>query len=253
MAQMAKPLPRPKKYNRQTPYSLPASSFYFLVAGLALATFFLVILVFHDGGDDFEWVTAGLASSGVLIVGVVLREVVLRNARERHIARRRMLDRNLRAIPVPSGEYPISGKFTLEQNATALETIRTKSEAAKVFGRIAAGHKEVFELCAEYRRIIAKEIPNVHPDSPRLKAMMLGNKAAAELQEFHLLRWAKIESKEFAAKAENSTSADESAMHRQKAKGVIDLALSYYPENKELLASADFLSNIDEPNDRRPS
>lgn len=229
---------------KRTPYWLPATGFYFLVFGVAVATFFLVILIFHEGGNEVELVTAGLSASAVLIGGVVLREIILRGARERHIASRRLLDRNIQSVVSShSGEFAVNRKFTLEQIMIAIDAMRAKSDAAKVFNRIAAGHKEVFDLCDEYRRIVAVEIPNTHPDSPRLKAMVRGRRIAAQLHEVHMLRWAEIESSEAAQKAAMSASLNEKIEYENHARGVVDFALRYYPEDQRLLESARYLES----------
>ncbi len=193
--------------------------------------------IFSDGSGDTEWVVAGLAASVVLGSGVVLREVVLRNARERYIAAGNRLDLNVRA-PSISGEHRMGPKLTLERNAAALENIKRKSEAAKVFGRLSAGHKEVFVLCEEYIRMVSSEIPNVHPASPRLKALTTGHDTAAKIHRHHLLRWSEIEAKELSGAAQNAVTFNERIGNAQKAKGAIDYALGYYPDDKNLLESA---------------
>jgi len=237
---------------RRTPFWLPATGFYFLVFGVAVGTFFFVILIFHDGGNEVEIVSSGLAASGVLIFGVILREVVFRGVRGRYIERQRMLDMNLGSVPTPSGEYSIGRKFTLEQNATALEAIKQKSDAAKVFGRISEGHREVFELCAEYRQIVNAEIPKTHPESPRLKAMIRGRRKTGELQQYHLLRWAEIESKRFAEKAVAAISDSERSEFAEKARGILQFALGYYPEDPRLVESARFLDMFEASNGSKP-
>ncbi|MGH9948290.1 MAG: hypothetical protein ACRD6X_13990 [Pyrinomonadaceae bacterium] len=229
------------KAHARKPFWLPALSFYFLVTGIAAAIFFLVILLFHDGVEEYEWVSAGLVSSGVLIAGVILREVLLRSVRERHIMRRNLLDRNVRRVSINSGEYNLRPKFTLEQNTAALETVRTKSEAAKVFGRIAAGHLEVFDLCVEYLRIVADEIPRVHPESPRLGALKRGYRFAADLQRFHLLKWAEIEASANAAKAASAASIEDKLAFNEAAKNVIEFAARFYPEDSKLNESMKFI------------
>lgn len=202
-----------------------------------------MIGIFSDGRGDTEWVVAGLASSVVLGSGVVLREVVLRNARERYIAAGNRLDLNVR-VPSISGEYRIGPKFTLEKNTSALENIRRKSEAAKVFGRLSAGHKEVFELCEEYIRIVSSEIPHVHPASPRLKALSAGHDTAARLHRRHLLKWSEIEAKELSGAAQNAATFDERIGFAQKAKGAIEYALVYYPDDRNLQESALLLDEL---------
>ncbi len=226
------------------PFWLPASSFYFLVAGFAVATFFLIILLFHDGDTEVEWVSAGLVASGVLVAGVFLREIVLRSVRERHIAHRNLLDRNIRSAVSQSGEFNLANKFTLEKNAAALNVIQTKSDAAKIFGRISAGHREVFDLCVEYRRIVADELPQIHPNSPRLDALTRGNRYAAGLQKYHLLKWAEIEARELAEKASKATSLDDREKYADEAMNVIQFAAGFYPAEPKLNASKLFIEEF---------
>ncbi|MFL6466939.1 MAG: hypothetical protein ACJ72Z_03180 [Pyrinomonadaceae bacterium] len=233
----------PKKRSVRRPFWLPASSFYFLIAAIAVASFFLVVGIFSNGDREPELVAAGLTASGILIAGVFVREVVLRHARERYIIERNRLDANLRN-PVPVSNDQRSSKFTLEMNSTALDHIRKKSEAAKVFSRLSAAHKEVFELCEEYRSIISAEIPNIHPDSPRLKALIRGNGEALKLHKWHVLKWAEIESRSLASEARDAENAEKRAEFARKAKRAIEFALERYPEEKELSSSAILLDEV---------
>src|SRR5688572_31765962 len=107
---------RSKRSGTRRPFWLPASSFYFLVVALALATFFLVLGLYQERSKDNEWVVAGLAASGVLVGGFVLRELVLRHARERFLIEQERLDRNLRHPAAFSSRGAESSKFTLEKN-----------------------------------------------------------------------------------------------------------------------------------------
>ncbi len=128
----------PRKFNNRKstrkPFWLPASSFYFLVAGFSAASFFFVIGILHDDGTEPEFVVGGLVASGVLVAGVVVRELVLRDFRERHIADRKQLDANLKTAFARISDVP-TRKLTLESNAAAIRNIKTKSEAAMVFER----------------------------------------------------------------------------------------------------------------------
>ena len=234
----------PKRRIARKPFWLPASSFYFLIAAVAVASFFLVIGIFSTGGQEPEIVIAGLTSSGILIAGVIVREVVLRHARERYILERNRFDSNLRNPVAAFSEQTVPAKFTLEMNSAALDHIRKKSDAAKVFRRLPAGHKEVFELCEEYQRIVSAEIPNVHPESPRLKALIRGNKEASKVHKWHLLMWAEIESRSFASEARDSQNAEQRGEFAQKAIRALEFALARYPEEPELRASAELLDEV---------
>jgi hypothetical protein len=232
-----------KQRKVRRPFWLPASSFYFLISGFAVASFFLVIGIAHDDGSEPEIVFAGLVASGVLISGVILREIVLRNARERYLVERSRLDKNIESV-IELKPRVDSGKFTLEKNAAALESIKARSEAASLFDRIAQGHRDVFEMCAEYRRIVAKEMRTIHPDSPRLKALIKGNDFALKTHKFHLLRWAELESKSLTTSSRNATDVSSRIQFTEQAKEPLRLALRYYPDEPALVESLDLLEEL---------
>ena len=233
---------RTKRHDHHGPIWLPAIGYYFIILVLAAATFAFVMGLSTEVVQNGLWVTAGMIAAGVIVAGVVLRELILRNVRERRVAKTDLLDRNLKRSAA-SNEAPRS-KFTLEKNAAALDNIRRRSDAANLFGRISAGHREVFELCDEYREIVAKELPNVHPDSPRLKAFTKGSVLAGKLHRHHMLRWAEIEAHALTTEAQGSETAVGKALYAQRAKDAIDFALSRYPDDRALRESADVLDEI---------
>ena len=228
---------------KRSPFWLPASSFYFLVAGFSAASFFLVIGVMHDNASEPEIVVAGLVASGVLVTGVAVRELLLRNVRERFLAEQKQLDANLTAVLAGIREAP-PRKLTLERNAAAIRSIKMKSQAAMVFESIAEGHREVFELCAEYRRVVAHEIRNIHPDSPRLKALIQGNEFALKTHKFHILRWAELESKSLAVAANQSKEDPVRTEFMERAKRPLEIALGHYPEEPELRDSLEVIREL---------
>jgi tetratricopeptide (TPR) repeat protein len=232
-----------KQKKARRPFWLPASSFYFLISGFAVASFFLVIGIAHDDGSQPEIVFAGLVASGVLISGVILREVVLRNAREKYLIERNRLDKNIESVVHLKPQAP-SGKFTLEKNAAALESIKRRSEAANLFDRIAQGHRDVFEMCAEYRRIVASEMRTIHPDSPRLKALIKGNDFALKTHKFHLLRWAELESKSLTALSRRAVDVAGRIELTEQAKEPLSLALRNYPDEPALVESLELLDEL---------
>jgi hypothetical protein len=225
------------------PFWLPASSFYFLVTGFAAASFFLVIGVVHENGREPEIVAAGLVASSVLVAGVVLREVVMRNAREKRLIQQKRLEKNLMMFPVTNSERDAK-KFTLEKNTAAIEMIKSKAEAATVFGQIASGHREVFQLCEEYRRIVAHEIRHIHPNSPRLQALLKGNEFALRTHKYHLLRWAELESKSFASQARDAIQPSQRVENALHAKSVLLRALEQYPDEPDLKDSETLLDEL---------
>jgi hypothetical protein len=223
------------KYRR--PFWLPASNFYILAAAAAIAFFFLVWGILHDGGDSTPWIPAGIGSSVVLAAAVILREVILRSARNRFLASQRKLDMSLRAVRPRTGEMSDAGKLTLEQNAAILRQISKKSDAAKVLGKFGEGHREVYELCEEYLQAVARELPNVGVGSPRLAALRRGREVADEHRHYHLLKWAEIEARSLMSEAKSRTKAAEKLDTAQRALGAVDFAIAVYPHDPSLLDS----------------
>jgi hypothetical protein len=220
------------------PFWLPASNYYILAAAAAIAVFFLIWGVLHDGGEETPFIPAGIAASMILALAAVTREVVLRRARNRFIATQR-LENSLRQFPGRTDHDPT--KLTLERNAAILKEISRKSEAAKVLGRLAESHREVFELCDEYLAKAVRELPNVGAGSPRLAALRRGTTVVGEIHHYHLLQWAEIQSKSFSQDANKNVKLADKLASAQQAVEVIDFALKHYPEDPSLLESVQFL------------
>lgn len=218
-----------------------------MTSAVAIAFFFLVWGILHDGGDDAPWIPAGLGASIVLGSAVFIREVILRNARNRYIAQQR-LDHNLRATIRRGADGRPPAKLTLEQNAAMLKELREKSKAAKVFGHLAPGHREVFEMAGQYLAINEHELKNVGVGSPRLAALIRGKEVAEGYHKFHMLNWAEIESKGLTLEARNSIKTKDKIETAQKALSVIDAARRYYPDEPALVESEaalkEFVSSI---------
>lgn len=230
------------KYRR--PFWLPASNYYILVVAVTIGFFFLVWGILQDGFEETPWIIAGIGASIVLGGAVILREVILRSARNRFLANQRRLDQSVRGIAVQVAAAQGSSKLTLERNRAILTEIRNKSEAAKVLGKFAQGHREVFELCAEYLSASAKELPTVGAGSPRIAALRRGAEIAVEFHRFHLLRWAEIEALSLTQEAKSLSKTAEKLDTTLKALGVVDFALEYYPHERSLRESHDALQDF---------
>lgn len=218
------------------PFWLPASNYYILAVSIALAFFFLVWGILNDGHEETPWIPAGIGAAVVLASAAILREVILRQARNRFLATQRAMDRNIKGVisRVPDRE---ATKLTLERNAAILHEISLKSEAAKVLGRFAEGHREVFELCEEYLAAVRRELPNVGAGSPRIAALRRGTEVAGRYHYYHLLQWAEIESKTLTQEARKQDKIAGKLGSAQAALEVVDFALKSYPYEGTLLDS----------------
>lgn len=230
-----------KKTGRK-PFWLPARSYYLIVTAFSVGSFILAVGILGESGNDNGIVVGAIVAIASFVAGVLTREIVLRHAREQHLLERKRLDANLRAPIGTPNETP--KKFSLEMNAAALDQIRRRSEAANEFSRVSDGHMEVFELCDEYRNIVAAEIPRVHPDSPRLSPMIRGQRVAAKLQKFHLLRWAELESRALTSVAQKASDPMERVDLTLRARQTIQFALERFPEVRELQESVELLDEL---------
>lgn len=226
------------------PFWLPASNFYILAIAVVFGVFFLVWGILQDGGEPTPWIPAGIVASGVLIGAVFLREVFLRSARNRFLLIQRKLDRNLHGAFDAVQKFQDPNKLTLERNSEILAEIRRKSEAARVLGKFAEGHREVIDMCAEYLAATERELPHVGPGSPRIAALSRGKETVGEVHHFHMLRWAEIEARALTHDANNRVKISERLENAQKALGVVDFALNFYPNDASLTESKSALSEF---------
>jgi len=229
------------RYRR--PFWLPASNYYILSASVTIGLFFLLWGILNDGREEAPWIPAGVGAAIVLGSAVILREIILREARNRFLASERQLDQSVRGIARKVNDGG-SAKLTLERNAALLHEIARKSEAAKVLGRFAEGHREVFELCAEYLGAVTREMPNVGAGSPRIAALRRGTDVAERYHYFHMLQWAEIESRALTQDASRRDKISNKLDSAQAALSVVEFALETYPQEPNLLDSRQLLLEL---------
>jgi hypothetical protein len=235
---------RGESTRQRRPFWLPASNFYILAASVSIAFFFLVWGLLNDGRvDETPWVPAGIGAALILGGAVVIREVVLREARNRYLDSRRMIDRSVRGIARRVGD-PDRIKLTLERNAAILHDISKKSEAAKVLGRFAEGHREVFELCDEYLAAVSRELPHVGAGSPRIAALRRGAEVAGRYHHYHMLRWAELETNALTRQAGRHDRISDKLDSAQAALEVVEFALRSYPGEAALVDSQRLLGDL---------
>ena len=235
---------RGESSRHRRPFWLPASNFYILAVSVAIALFFLVWGILNDGSaDETPWIPAGLGAAMVLAGAVIVREIVLRGARNRFIASQRQIDRSIRGITrrIHDDQPP---KLTLERNTAILHDISKKSDAAKVLGKFAEGHREVFELCEEYLSAVTRELPTVGAGSPRIAALRRGRQVAVKFHHYHMLHWAEIESRDLTREASKHDKISNKLDSAQAALDVVDFALRSYPEEPTLIDSRHVLVEL---------
>ncbi len=223
------------------PFWLPASNYYILAAAVAIAFFFLIWGILHEGDEETPWIPAGIGASVILAGAVFLREIVLRNARQQFLLAQKRLDLNLQHISAKNAHSQNLNKLSVEQNAVIIEEIYKKSEAAKILGRLSDGHLEVFEICNEYLLRNEKELQNAGVGSPRIAVLRRSREKIKNLHKFHLLSWAEIESRSLTQAAKNRATMSDKVEAAQKALSILESALQFYPREARLFESADVI------------
>jgi hypothetical protein len=223
------------RYHR--PFWLPASNYYILATAIAIAFFFLVWGILHEGDELMPWIPAGMGASLIVVGAVFLREIVLRKARNRYLLVQKRLDHTLDNATLHTKNNSNEKKLTLEKNAEIIKQIQKKSDAAKVLMKLSDGHLEVFEVCSEYLEVNKKELETVGAGSPRLAGLRRGREIVKVLHKFHLLAWAETESRQLTQDAKNRATMAEKTETAQKALNVLQIALQNYPDERQLIES----------------
>jgi hypothetical protein len=226
--------------DRYKSYWLSASNYYVLTLAAALAVFFLVMGLLHEGNEE-PFIPAGIAASAVLVSAVIVRRAIMKNHQMRvHAARR--LENNLASLR--ANAPLLEKKLTIEKNASILRELKRKSDAATVLAKYADGHREVVELCGRYLDINEREMVTVNPGSPRIAALRRGREIAEEYHRRHMLKWAEIETTSLLEDAQASPKSADKVEYASRALAVIDSATIKYPSERKLVESAAAISEF---------
>jgi hypothetical protein len=220
----------------RVPLWIPALNYYLLAIVAAAALFLAVWAALYDGYDDTPWIVAGISAAAFISSLFLFREVILRRYHRRALAARR-LSHQLRSA-VPGKRHEDTGnKITLQRNEEILRDIRTKSDAAKVLGKFADAHKEVFDLCEQYLTVASAEISAARPGSPRIPALLKGSKFATGRHRTHMLKWAEIKARSFTSEAGGSGRLNAKIEAAEDALNAVDRTLEVYPDESALVES----------------
>lgn len=230
------------------PFWLPASNYYILATGLAIAFFLLVWGLFHEGEEEIPLILAFIGAALLFGGTVVVREIFLRNARNQYLLNTGNASRAVRNFPPQPRSLRDINKLSLEKNAAIIKDIQKKSDAARALGKTGSGHLEIFEICNDYLLFTEKEMETVGVGSPRIAGLRRGREIVSELHRYHLLIWAEIESRALTQKARNYVTISEKLNTAQEALAVLDSARQFYPHESQLIESEtalrDFIASI---------
>jgi hypothetical protein len=204
---------------------------------VALTSALAVASVFAEGGEQTVLSVVAAVLVSLLLVSVLFREVLLRRRRTAFLRARRRLDENISAARARFATDAVPVKVSVERNTEIVGKIDRKSRAARELMHVAAGHLEVFEMCDEYLLFNKVQIEAANPGSPRLGSLMQSRESVRRLHHFHLLAWAELESKALTESAAGCASISDRADGARSALTILETALSYYPQDPNLLDS----------------
>src|SRR5690242_19300892 len=225
---------------------MPSSTGYFVVAiALAAALFFVLWWVLVRGGDEAPWLSAGLASSVVLLVALSAREVVMRRAWTRYLLENGIQDtrRNVQSSSRSSTSSSKKG-FSSSVHSAALRTIQKHSAAADSPTSTPEAHLDVAQLCQDYITQTDEAIKSGTYGGEKGIAMRAGQDRVRALHKHHLLTWAKGQSRSLTHEAQQRARTFDKIETANRALDCIDSTLRIYPAESELHESKTAISEF---------
>ena len=217
---------------KRRPFWISTANYYILAVAISLVAFFIIWQVLLKE-DESPWITAGIIASLFLVFAVILRELILHKIYNRTISAQRQLDYNFHKGLKQKSNSSNTSKFSLEKNLALIKNIAIKSKDARALGNSPDSHLEVFELCNQYLQLNEKELETVGICATRIAAFRRGREKVHSFHKFHLLSWASMESNLLIQNSKNVTAINEKLDNAQRALGVLDSAIEFYPNEHQ--------------------
>ena len=230
------------KHNR--PFWFPALSYYLAVTAATIVFVFVIGAVLSGDDEENSWLLAISVTVILILCGILVREVILKSLQKRYLLNQKKLDDNLKSLRVKHKTDFKETKLSIEKNAEIIDKIKQMSEAARVLSNLPDGHFEVFQACNEYLSLNNNELKTVGVGSPRIAALIKGRKTIQKLHKLHLLTWAEAQSRALTSQANRTPDSADKIDKAEKARNVLESALQFYADEKELLDSKKAIDNF---------
>ena len=214
---------------------------------LAAGLFFFLWWLLVRGGDEAPWLPAGLASSVVLLVALSAREVVMRRAWTRYLLENGIHDtrRNVPPSATRRSNSRSSKKgFSASVHSATLRTIQKQSAAADSLNASPDVHLDVAQLCHDYLASTDEAIRSGSHGSEKGIAIRAGQERVRALHKYHLLTWAKGQSRLLTHEAQQRARTFDKIETANRALECIDSAMRIYPDEAELHESRNAISEL---------
>jgi tetratricopeptide (TPR) repeat protein len=203
-----------------------------MIAAAAAAAALFFVLWWMLQAEESPWVPAGLAASVVMLVAAFARLLVARRVRNQY----RYADRDSHphAMRRPTLDDVM---HSTSRHAAALRTLQRHSLVADEKD-VPQGHREAYELCVEYLVGADRALQSAALQADGRVAVRAGQERVRELQRHHLLSWARQSAQLLTHEAQQRVRLYEKVESANRALDCIDQALKAYPNETELIVSA---------------
>lgn len=227
-----------KGFYKKPPW-LPAFPYNSLAVIFSLTFFFFLFLILYED-DEKPLLVAGSLSGALIILAFIFRELFLRRARNNLLKAQKRLDKNLETFSSARKRE----KLTIEQNFLLIKQIERKSEAAAVLKNLAEAHRNVFDDCNEYLKLVEEELKKISADSPRLTAILKGKRKVEQIRKYHLLMWVELEAQNLMNNLKKLKRVSDKVHLANRTLRGLKIALSYYPSEQKLIDSAKAIEEL---------
>jgi tetratricopeptide (TPR) repeat protein len=203
-----------------------------MIAAAAAAAALFFVLWWMLQAEESPWVPAGLAASVVMLVAAFARLLVARRVRNqnRHTNR----DSHQHSVRHQTLNEVM---HSTSRHAAALRTLQRHSAVADERDST-ENHREIYELCTEYLTNADKVLQSPALQADGRVALRAGQERVRELQKHHLLIWARRSARSLTHEAQQRVRLYEKVETANRAIDCIDQALKAYPNDAELMISA---------------
>lgn len=207
----------------------------------ALVSVALWALQMSDDEQPYWFVAIAVGVAVAATLGV--RELVARRSRARRVA----------AAPIPvsvpfgsnSGAHSLRRKsYSIERAAGKLRKLQDAISELDAGGMTSEAHMRAYGLCEKYLLETDEAIRAAEMSADVRVALRAGQERVRGWQKRHLLEWARLETQKLTQEALRRERFSDKIETARRSLEVIDEALRRYPNEPELLASADVVRDM---------
>jgi hypothetical protein len=215
------------------PFWYYASTYYILLFAFSCLISIIISVAFMESEEEFPVFGAFFVFLALFCLGIFVRGRI-----KKRISTQILLENNKRGerFLVRQKNF-YDKKLTSAESERLVAKIEKKSEAAKLLGNLSEVHKEVFEQCNGYLKLIDDELKSAGIGSPRIAGLRKGRDKVRKIHKEHLLKWVANESEELTKASNALMTSTEKIASGKRVLLVLKTASDFYPSEKRLIES----------------